>query len=244
MVGAGTAGFGFSGFDGWLSNLDGTTDTQAGSHPYSLSIAFSPNSLGAGLGESPAVGEAHALNVNLPPGLVGEPGAVPECTRQQFDGEECPPTTQVGMDYPAIIGPSFLSFEIFNLVPPPGVAAQFGFTFLGESIFLDSNVRSGGDNGITTHINPYPQRAVVFNVATIWGYPGKVRAEQNNESKSVSQLEEEGERPLLTLPTSCQGQPQFGIEAIGAWQEENAVAHEDDPLFKAQASDHDAQQRR
>ena len=242
VVGAGTAGFGFSGFDGWLSNLDGTTDTQAGSHPYSLSIAFSPNSLGAGNSkERPAAGEAHALNVNLPPGLVGEPGAVPECTRQQLDGEECPPTTKVGMDYASIAGPYFLSFEIFNLVPPPGVAAQFGFTVLGQSIFLDSNVRSGGDNGITTHINPYPERGVVFNVATIWGYPGQVQneqAEQRDEpGKSVSQLEEEGERPLLTLPTSCGAPPQFGIEALGTWQEENAVAHEDDPLFKAQSSD-------
>ena len=146
---------------------------------------------------------------------------------------ECPATTQVGVDYPSVNGPGFLTFEIFNLVPPPGIAAQFGFTFLGQSIFLDSNVRSGGDNGITTHINPYPQRGVVFNVATIWGYPGEV----THPGVPVSQLEEEGERPLLTLPTSCQGQPQFGIEAIGAWQEENAIAHEDDPLFKEHSSD-------
>ena len=240
VVGAGTAGFGFSGFDGWLSNLDGTTDTQAGSHPYSLSIAFSPNIVGAGIGkEYPAVGEAHALNVNLPPGLVGEPGAVPECTRQQFDGEECPPTTKVGMDYASLIGPSFLSFEVFNLVPPPGIAAQFGFSFEGQSTFLDSGVRSGGDNGITTHINPVPERGVVFNQTTIWGYPGKVQNEQavqrGEPGKSVAQLEEEGERPLLTLPTSCQGQPQFGIEALGTWQEENAIAHKNNPLFKAQA---------
>ena len=45
-----------------------------------------------------------------------------------------------------------------------------------------------------------------------------------------------GERPLLTLPTSCGAPPQFGIEALGTWQEEFAVTHEDNPLFKAQSS--------
>ena len=41
---------------------------------------------------------------------------------------------------------------------------------------------------------------------------------------------------MLTLPTSCQGPLQFGIEEIGTWQEEYAIAHEDDPVFKAQSS--------
>jgi len=88
VVGAGTAGFGFSNVDGWITNANGAVDTQAGSHPYSLSVAFSANSVGAGNGrEDPAVGETHSLNVNLPPGLVGQPGVVPKRTRSKFDGE-------------------------------------------------------------------------------------------------------------------------------------------------------------
>ena len=240
--GSGVAPLGFSGFDSWLSNKDGTTDMQAGSHPYSLTVTYAVNSVGAGNGvEDASVGEAHALNVNLPPGLVGEPGAVPECTRQQFDAGEheggCPAASQIGVDYASISGPNLQPFKVFNMVPPPGIAAQFAFTFLGTSVFLDSNVRSGGDNGITTHINPVPERRIVWNTTTIWGFPGKVQAEQNNESyKSVSELAQVGERPLLTLPTSCGAPPQFGIEELGTWQEENAIAHEDDPLFKAQSS--------
>ena len=227
IVGAGKAGFGFSGFDGWLSNADGTTDTQAGSHPYSLTIAFSANSQGAGSGaEDPTVGETHSLNVNLPPGLVGEPGVVPQCTRQQFDsaatGEGCPEASQVGEDYASVSGPTLLPFRIFNLVPPPGVAAQFAFTFSGTSVFLDAGVRSGGDNGITEHANPVAERKVVFNVATIWGIPGEHTGS--------------GAKPFLTLPTSCSRSNVFSIEALGTWQEENAVAHENDPLYKASAS--------
>jgi hypothetical protein len=192
VVGDSPAGFGFSGFDGWLSNVDGTTDTQAGSHPYSLTVAFSADSRGSGNGrEYPAVGETHSLNVNLPPGLVGEPGAVPQCTRQQFDGEACPEASQIGVDYASVSGPNLQPFKIYNLVPPPGVAAQFAFTFLGTSVFLDAGVRSGGDNGITEHANPVAERKVLFNVATIWGVPGERTGA--------------GAKPLLTLPTSCSG---------------------------------------
>ena len=244
VVGAGTAGFGFSGFDGWLSNLDGTTDTQAGSHPYSLSIAFSPNSVGVGAGKERPADEAHALNVNLPPGLVGEPSAVPECTRQQFDGEECPPTTQVGVDYPAMNGPSFLSFGIYNLVPPPGVAAQFGFTFLAQSTFLDSNVRSGGDNGITTHINPLPQRGVVFNVATIWGYPGKVQNEQNDEPKSVSQLGGRGRAAVVDVADVVSGPAAVRDRSARSVARRKRGRARERPTVQGAGERYDAQQRR
>ena len=44
--GSGVAPLGFSGFDSWLSNEDGTTDTQAGSHPYSLTVTYAVNSVG------------------------------------------------------------------------------------------------------------------------------------------------------------------------------------------------------
>jgi hypothetical protein len=237
-AGSGFAPLGFSSFDAWLSNADGTTDTQAGSHPYALTVEFSPNSKGLGASEeSPTVGEAHALNVNLPPGLVGEPGAVPQCTRQQFDGEECGFASQVGEDYATVSGNGLLKFPIYNLVPPPGIAAQFAFSFNGTSVYLDAGVRSGGDNGITEHVNPVTQRKVVFNEATVWGFPGQVQAELRGEfGKSTSELAQQGERPFLTLPTSCRGPQAFGLEELGTWQEENATEHENDPLEKASAT--------
>ena len=241
-AGSGFAPLGFESADAWLSNADGTTDTQAGSHPYSFTVTFGMNSQGRGGGkEVPSGGEMHALNVNLPSGLVGEPGATPRCTRQQFDGEECPASSQIGFDYADVSGIPVEVGGIYNMVPPPGVAAQFAFSFNGTSTFLDSGVRSGGDNGITTHVDPLTQRKVVFNEATFWGFPGKhlneLRVREGAEAeKSVGQLASEGERPLLTLPTSCRGAQEFSMEALGTWQEENATEHENDPLFKAQTS--------
>ncbi len=224
VYGSGFAGLGIANFDGWLTNSDGTTDTQAGSHPYSLTIAFATNSRGYGLGkELPTVGEPHALNVNLPPGLVGEPGAVPKCSRQQFDGEDCPLDTEIGKDFASASGVGLVQFNIYNLAPPPGIAAQFAFNFNGTSVFLEAGVRSGGDNGITVHADPVTERKVVFNSATIWGDPG-----EHGTGAPI--------KPLLTLPTSCEGQPTVGLEELGTWQEENAAAHASDPLEKAQTS--------
>ena len=224
------AGFGFANFDAWLSNADGTIDTQAGSHPYSLSVSFATDVGGTGAGqERPTVGEAHALNVNLPAGLVGEPGAVPQCTRFQFDNVECPPQSEIGTDYTSLAGAGILNFPVYNLVPPPGVAAQFAFAFSGTDVYLDSGVRSGGDNGITTHVDPLVQEGVTFNTTVIWGVPAE-------HTESPSELVAQPARPLLTLPTSCQGPQEFSIEALGTWQEPNAVAHENDPLEQARDS--------
>ncbi len=214
------ASLGFSNADAWITDADGVVDTQAGSHPYEVTVVFAPNVHDYASGntryELPVGGESHALDVNLPPGLVGEPGAVPECPRELFDAgsetnEGCPPDTQIGEDY-ALVPGSPGGFAVFNLVPPPGVAAEFAFDFSGTHVFFDARVRSGGDYGITERSN-VPQLSVRFNTATIWGVPGE---HPQNGSGST--------RPLLTLPTSCGEPPRFSIEMLGTWQNPLATA--------------------
>ncbi len=178
--------------------------------------------------------------VNLPPGFVGNVTAVPRCSRKQFDGEanqraanggefwvpSCPAATEVGIDQAVPNGIRGVSFKVYNLVPPPGVAAQFGFSFSGVPVFLDVGVRSGGpsalasDYGITTHVDPFPQRGIVFNTITIWGEPGEASHDEQREGPSGA-----GSTPLLTVPTSCEGPQEISIEALGTWQNENARAH-------------------
>ena len=102
------------------------------------------------------------------------------------------------------------NFTVYNLVPPPGVAAQFGFHFNGTTnMFLDARVRSGGDNGITEHVN-VPQLKVVatrsrFGVCRV--NTGRAR----------------GRNPFLTLPTSCGEPPLSVIEMFGSWQDPEAT---------------------
>jgi len=216
--------FGFPGSDGWFSNADGTVDTQAGSHPYEFTYSFdlnneiTPNPKSSVLGPLPVGGQARNVAVNLPPGFIGNPTAVPRCSRQQFEeGFSCPPSSQVGIDIPegaGVLGfgslvASRFSFPVFNMVPPPGIPAQFAFQYAGIQVFLDAGVRSGSDYGITVHANNVPQEEVMGNRITFWGEP----SDPSHNSDRFSNYEEPScwfgcsssapRTPFLTLPTAC-----------------------------------------
>jgi hypothetical protein len=247
-------GFGFVGLDGWFSNADGTLDTQAGSHPYELTISFDLANVlekGAFL---PAGGEARDIEVGLPPGIVGDPNAVPRCTRQELNVPEqeeasaCPQASQVGVAAVTSVGGGIVKRNIFNMVPPPGVAAEFAFSYLGINTFLDSTVRTGGDYGITTHVNNSAQRAIVGVVTTLWGVPGDPShlpwrgTEGGCSQKEIEDINRRickpvgvTPRPLLTLPSSCaspQTSPQtFSIRANTwrhpeTWAEASFLLHD------------------
>ncbi len=227
------APFGFSGFDAWLTNADGTTDMRAGSHPYEMTVAYAVNGKGHGFFEEiPTGGEMQQVVVDLPPGMVGDPTATPRCSRRQFDGEggeagarnfeepTCPASTQIGVDETVVQG-VHVSFKVYNVVPPPGIAAQFAFNDQGTDVFLNAGVRSGGptpldsDYGIDVHAL-VPQKAVLFNTTTIWGVPSEASHNEQREAPSTG-----GSVPLLTLPTSCEGPQEFSIEALNTWQYAN-----------------------
>jgi hypothetical protein len=236
------AEFGFAGFDVWFTNPDGTTDTQAGSHPYELTVAYATNNESTeghlGLGAEPiSGGETRDIVVNLPPGIVGNPTAIPRCTRQQFDSEvpegepgaeepSCPASTQVGVDEVTLQGGLHVFFKVYNLVPPPGVAAQFAFDFENNPVFLDAGVRTGGPDalssnyGISEHVDDVPQKQINFNTTTIWGVPG----EASHEAQRGGEPSGAGLKPFLTLPTACEGPQEFSIEALGTWQNANQSA--------------------
>jgi hypothetical protein len=227
-------GFGFASFDGWFSNADGTPDTQAGSHPYALTINFNMNDYAGNPNRE------RNLAVGVPPGLVGDPTAVPRCPRQVFDDDECPVSTQIGIDIPILGQIPRLGLTpvlpVYNIVPPKGIPAQFGFVLFGINTFLDAGVRTGGDNGITEHVdNLLENKDVEGNSITLWGVPAE--ASHDNE-RCVSNETGHGKegtgchgfgasssaepKPFLTLPTSCGEPPKFTIEA-NSWQEPENV---------------------
>ncbi len=228
--GSTSAGFGVEGWDGWFSNRNGTLDTQAGSHPYEATFRLDLNTRRAPKtneeeeGEwdpSPTGGEMRSAEAVLPPGFVGDPTAVPQCARTQFDAEKCPAFTQIGIDSVRLEGFGTHAFvlPIYNLVPPAGTPAQFGFTIYGTQAFMDAEVRSGGDFGITENIDNIPQQAIISNDVTIWGVP----SEPSHDSERAGAGCPNGcassapPVPLLTLPTSCEG-PLTTVTHLTAWQ--------------------------
>ena len=170
------AEFGLQRFAISARNQDGTPDVQAGSHPWALTTTFVLN-----LPEAGGEGNLRDVQVELPPGFVGDPNATPHCTYQQFvtrvrGRSSCPNETAVGVEttYPELEGNlNAASDAVYNLVPPAGVAAEFGFLAAKTvPVFLQTGVRSGGDYGLTVTA---PQLSEAIRVAaskvTIWGVP-------------------------------------------------------------------------
>ena len=169
-------------------NENGSPDTQAGSHPYSFTTTFLLNEATETRNERYiAEGNLRDARVQLPPGFVGDPDATPRCAQQEFikpsDGRlsthPCPNETAVGLATIYVAGdaeaPYYAreSIAVYNLAPPNGVAAQFGFIVKGLApVFLNINIRTGGDYGLTVVSPEITQTAAVIgSKVTIWGVP-------------------------------------------------------------------------
>jgi hypothetical protein len=164
---------------------------------------------------------------------------VPECPRWQFDegelgeqaGKGCPASTKIGWTYEEFEGHSG-GLPVYNIVPPPGVAAQFGFDLSAISVLLDAKVRSGGDYGITVHVNNVPERKILFSSTTIWGQPSEPGFDVFRQERQPDCVVAPGggcvylgsQEPFLTLPTSCGAPPVFSAEMRGTWQDIDADA--------------------
>jgi hypothetical protein len=159
-------------------NEDGTPDVQAGSHPYALTTTFAFNEAG------PKTGYLKDVNLELPPGFVGNPNATPKCSYQEFDkqisngGPSCASETAVGLATTYLkryvssnVVPT--TSPVYNLVPPAGVAAEFGYVVAESTpVLLRTSVRTGTDYGLTTSVADVNQAVVVdASKVTIWGIP-------------------------------------------------------------------------
>ena len=132
-------------------NEGGGLDTQAGSHPFQLTTTFNLNEtmdLRDKYSAKP-VGLAKNLHFRLPPGLIGNPTAIPRCPVSKFLSNvvnpPCPANTVVGVSNSTINifngGHNVIPFlqPVFNLEPEAGEPARFGFIVNQEvPILLDT----------------------------------------------------------------------------------------------------------
>ena len=190
---AGGFGFGLQSFEMSAVKADGSPDLQAGSDPYALTTSFLLNE-SEELTETasprsflPAGGGPRIVRVELPPGFVGNPNAVPKCPYPEFIVQECPNDTALGVvttdtassgGYVSPITGEYIdrilyaTNPLYNVEAPAGVAAEFGFVAQKTApILIDASVRTGSDYGITTN-SRVPQAVVVQGAkVTIWGVP-------------------------------------------------------------------------
>ncbi len=239
------AGFGFSSADNTITKQDGSPATQAGSHPYEMTTSFTLNMIiDPERGLISEGGDLKDIRTELPAGLVGNPNAVSACPMQQFDRalkdvlgtpvEACPDASQIGIATVYLVPPEgkegFTTYTVplYNLVPRPGIPAEFGAAVIGIPLILTPSVRTGGDYGLTLQISNISQLEVVRGGSvTVWGVP----AESGHDSERGICAYESGhicpasepETPFLTLPTNCSDGPFATTLSIDSWQHPEEV---------------------
>jgi hypothetical protein len=216
---------------------DGQLATQAGSHPFAFSTLLAvnvgrvnpeekchPPTAESQEGCAEMVGAPKDIEVQLPPGMVGNPMAVPHCSQEQFQSggnTGCPADTQVGDVYLSFYGSATAEqyAPVYDIEPPPGQPAEFGLTVGGQvHIPMFFHVRSAGDYGLTVDLNEISTfDAVRLAALSIWGVPAAEAHNPMRESatdgcepgvKGVPGCASEAfpVKPLLTMPSACSGQ--------------------------------------
>jgi hypothetical protein len=232
-IGANQAPFAIQSFDGSVANSDGSADTQAGSHPYAATTTFALTTMLDSQNNVIPVGSIKDISVALPPGFVGDPTATPQCTPEQLLSgafSSCPLAAQIGV-VTVDEAQQVLREPVYNMVPPPGMPAQFGFRVFSTAVFIAASVRTGGDYGLTASLQSIPQAfALLGSSLTFWGVPW-------DPSHDSQRCQDAGltftgtcttpnsvraqPKPFLTLPTSCAG-PQATTFSGDSWQQPGA----------------------
>jgi hypothetical protein len=215
------------------TNKDGSPDTQAGSHPYEVTSSFEMNTTTDAQGKQVPDGDVRDVAVELPPGLIGNPEAVPQCLLGELDSETgCPSDAQVGVITIVVESEGGVkqNYEpgIYNMVPRPGVPAEYGFQTLVLAGHLDGSVRTGGDYGVTVTSLDITEYVPVLSVSTtFWGVP----ADESHTPQRICQGSTVGgysgptrcpagvaAKPLLRLPSSCSGEPLQTTIRMDSWE--------------------------
>ena len=254
-----TQGFGFlageAGFAAKVYADGGKVAEVAGTHPYQVNLDLGLQKGGAFEGQpgaSFADGDLRDLRIDLPPGMLLNPAALATCDLAELhtprtshfespslSGESCPDKSQVGtIELQSSLGGGHpRSFGLFNLTPPPGVAAQIGAAPFGSPVVFDVSIKTNDQGAYTLALDAaeFPQALPVYGISLdLWGTPWNQshdaqRGNCLNEAEpgfgwgkcSVGDPHEDsGNTPAayLTLPTGCEGPLSFSASAR-SWQQ-------------------------
>ena len=222
---------------------------QAGGHPFALTSTVH-------FGD----GDPKDIIIDLPPGLLANPQAVPSCPAL---AQQCPPDSQVGVfvlhftggeDDLSVLG------QIFNMTPYPGVPAELGLEvpFLGRTVLTGRIVRTaeGYTLAIVGHGLPvldlgalfeggFPSLRLASLETTLWGVPGAsahnplrglhcfggIGGPGSGMSCSEGGIPFTAEAsPFLTMPSACTGPAPTTVVWADSWERPGEYLHEQSTL--------------
>lgn len=218
-----SGGFGIERVEVRAEEENGAPATQAGSHPYALTVTFaldrkplSQAQKEAGLGDAGPLGQEIAegdpkdVEATLPAGVAVNLLAVAQCSEQELAKQACTASSQVGdiaVDSPFALVYAAGEIPVFNIAPSsPKVAGALGFTFAGVGFIahIIGSAHAGGDYGISALAPGLPQGMDTDGLTlTLWGDPSAVSHCHQQFIGGPCVSVPVGEQPFLTLPTSC-----------------------------------------
>lgn len=118
------------------------------------------------------------LFIDLPPGLVGNPQAVPQCAAAAFEAGGCDPASAVGSSTtmatvilpPPFATPTALHGTIYNLVPNQGEPGRLGLNINSPMPGVVPDIRKQiavtlrPDYGLTTELSGLPSQMLGINI--------------------------------------------------------------------------------
>jgi hypothetical protein len=169
-------------------------------------------------------GEPYALTRNvdvvLPPGVTGNPQAIPACTVAEFgarpEESHCSQDSQVGITEVTLVEPTPVTLiePVYNLEAPTGEdsVARFGFFAAGYPTFINVTVDPTDYRLIAKVEGAASAAQLVSASTTLWGVPAspihnafRLTPLEAREQKVPPGGREPGlpERPFLSNPTDC-----------------------------------------
>jgi hypothetical protein len=240
------AEYGFANLEVRIADPEGLPSMQAGSHPFAVTTDITVNSeIDPKFGRIPSGGQTRDLTGELPVGFVGSPTTTPRCSGVDFAtpvGSEpglpaCSDSSVIGLATIEVEAPTrdVFSAPVYNLAPPPGTAAKFGFIVVGVPVTVEVLAHESYPYNLHFASTNITQMVRFYSAELeIWGNPSDSAHDEERGACGATWFvgppgEEEGgklspgkcetsnpNRPFLTLPRSCTGPLPFSFQAL-AW---------------------------
>lgn len=200
------------------------SSNQAGAHA-DLTTSFKLTRTG-----SEPYAQTRDVEVALPPGMIGNPQAIPRCTVDQLgelpEESDCPIDSQVGVTEVTVMDPVSKTFiePIYNMKPPAGsdIVARLGFFAAVYPTFVNVRI-DPSDYSLIASIEGAPSAAGLLEATTtLWGVP----AAPSHDALRLTPLEaHKGQTPeggreatlpetaFLSNPTDCAMQRTLTVTA-------------------------------
>jgi hypothetical protein len=159
------------------------------------------------------------IEIELPPGVIGNPQAIPRCTTEELGDSRatsaCPFESQVGVSSVRVIqpAPGVYNEPLYNMPPPKGsdVVARLGFIAVEWPTFINIRVDPNDFGLIATVEGISSASGLSEATTTIWGVPSahshdldRITPEEAiTGSGPAAGREVAASGPYLSNPTDC-----------------------------------------